>query len=88
MEVKKLGFGLMCLLIKDENDVIIIDMEYLNKMVDIFLERGFIYFDIVYVYYMGKSEIVFREFLVKRYKRESFIIVIKFLLMVLKKKEE
>lgn len=43
MEAKKLGFGLMRLPIKDENDVTTIDMEHLNKMVDTFLERIYIF---------------------------------------------
>ncbi|CZR98620.1 2,5-diketo-D-gluconate reductase A [Clostridioides difficile] len=88
MEAKKLGFGLMRLPIKDENDVTTIDMEYLNKMVDTFLERGFTYFDTAYVYHMGKSEIALRESLVKRHKRDSFTVATKLPLMVLKKKEE
>lgn len=88
MEAKKLGFGLMRLPIKDENDVTTIDMEHLNKMVDTFLERGFTYFDTAYVYHMGKSEIALRESLVKRHKRESFTIATKLPLMALKKKEE
>ncbi|MFQ5271146.1 aldo/keto reductase [Clostridioides difficile] len=88
MEAKKLGFGLMRLPIKDENDVTTIDMEHLNKMVDTFLERGFTYFDTAYVYHMGKSEIALRESLVKRHKRESFTVATKLPLMALKKKEE
>ena len=41
-------------------------------MVDIFLNRGFTYFDTAYVYNNGKSEEALRESLVERYPRDSF----------------
>ena len=43
--MKKLGFGFMRLPMTDKDDPKSIDKEMLKKMVDIFLERGFTYFD-------------------------------------------
>ena len=45
MNNKKLGFGLMRLPALDPDDPAKIDIEQTKKMVDIFLERGFTYFD-------------------------------------------
>ena len=67
-EIKKLGFGLMRLpMIGDK-----IDMEQTIKMVDLFMQKGFTYFDTAYVYGDGLSEYAARDALVKRYPRESF----------------
>ena len=59
-EIKKLGFGLMRLPQNSENGADI-DMEQFKKMVDLFLERGFTYFDTSYVYHNGASETAIRE---------------------------
>jgi predicted aldo/keto reductase-like oxidoreductase len=70
---KKLGFGLMRLPLKDPNDrysLESVEMDTLKRMVDIFIERGFNYFDTAYVY--GSSEAATKEALVKRYPRDSF----------------
>ena len=55
MVTKKLGFGLMHLPLcsAEQTDI---DMEQFKKMVDLFLERGFTYFDTSYVYHNGESE--------------------------------
>lgn len=67
-DIKKLGFGLMRLpMIGSE-----IDMEQTKKMVDLFMSKGFTYFDTAYVYGDGQSEYAARDALVKRYPRESF----------------
>ncbi len=76
-EIKKLGFGLMRLPQKSNNETDI-DMEQFKQMVDLFLERGFTYFDTSYVYHDGASETAIREALVKRHPRESFLLVSKF----------
>ncbi len=55
-----------------------IDMEQFKQMVDLFLKRGFTYFDTSYVYHDGVSETAIREALVKRHPRESFLLVSKF----------
>lgn len=43
--MKKLGFGLMRLPTLDKNDPSKVDVEQLKQMVDLFLEKGFTYFD-------------------------------------------
>ena len=71
--MKKLGFGLMRLPVKDgkaEN----IDLDAVKQMVDLFLERGFTYFDTSYVYHNGASETAIRDALVKRHERCSFLL--------------
>ena len=67
-EIGKLGFGLMRLPeIEGKTDI-----EQVKKMVDMFMERGFTYYDTAFVYGNGESERVAREALVDRYPRESF----------------
>lgn len=70
-DIKKLGFGLMRLPKKDEK----IDIEQTKKMVDMFLENGFTYFDTAWAY-TGSEEAI-REALVERYPREKFQIATK-----------
>lgn len=50
METKKLGFGLMRLPTLDLGDAASVDMETLKKMVDLFMSRGFTYFDTAIMY--------------------------------------
>jgi len=69
----KLGFGLMRL--PDENEVI--DVDQVCEMVDEYLAAGLNYFDTAYVYHSGKSEVVVKEALTKRHKRESFMVATK-----------
>lgn len=64
--IKKLGFGLMRLPQKDGA----IDIEQTKKMVDLFMEAGFTYFDTAWAY--EGSEDAARQALVERYPRESF----------------
>ena len=72
-EIKKLGFGLMRLPHKDGE----IDIEQTKEMVDLFMNKGFTYFDTAYVYNEGKSEAAIKEALVDRYPREKFQLVTK-----------
>ena len=81
--MKKLGFGCMRLPIKD-TDYANVDFELVNKMVDTFIEKGFTYFDTAYMYHNYKSEIAVREALVKRHKRDSFVLATKLPSMFLK----
>ena len=67
-EIPKLGFGLMRLPEIDGK----IDIEQVKTMVDMFMEKGFTYFDTAYVYGGGESERVTKAALVDRYPRESF----------------
>ena len=88
MEQKKLGFGFMRLPITNKEDNSSIDYEQVNKMVDLFLQRGFTYFDTAYMYHSFISEVVIRESVVKRYPRNSFTIATKMPIMFLKKEED
>ncbi|MBQ4252922.1 MAG: aldo/keto reductase, partial [Erysipelotrichaceae bacterium] len=74
---KKLGFGLMRLPLNDPSDSKDIDIEQVKKMVDMFMERGFTYFDTAWMYHNYNSENVAREALVSRYPRESFTLATK-----------
>lgn len=82
--IKKLGFGLMRLPMKDQE----IDMEQTKKMVDAFMEKGFTYFDTAYVYIGGKSEVALKEAVVDRYPRESFQCASKLPMFDIKKPED
>ena len=66
--IKKLGFWLMRLPMIGEE----VDLEQVKKMVDLFLEKGFTYFDTAYGYLDGKSEEAARLALVERHPRSSF----------------
>lgn len=43
--MKKLGFGLMRLPVLDPTNQASVDIEQVKKMVDLFMEKGFTYFD-------------------------------------------
>lgn len=64
----KLGFGFMRLPVQNDE----VDLAACCRMVDIFLDAGFNYFDTAHGYLDGKSEIALREALVKRYPRERY----------------
>lgn len=70
-DVPKLGFGLMRLPRKG----VVTDIEQVKKMVDMFMEAGFTYFDTAYVY--PGSEAATRKALVERYPRESYTLCTK-----------
>ena len=86
--MKKLGFGLMRLPVLDEKDPSTIDMDKLEKMVDVFLERGYTYFDTAYMYHGGKSESAVKDALVKRYPRDKFFLTSKLPPFFMKKAED
>jgi len=69
----KLGFGLMRLPQKDGQ----IDLEQTCRMVDMFLEKGFCYFDTAYGYGDGASERAMKAALIDRYPRDSFYVATK-----------
>ena len=71
-EIKKLGFGLMRLP-KLEDDTI--DIEQTKKMVDLFMDAGFTYFDTAWAY--AGSEDAIRQALVERYPRDRFTLATK-----------
>ncbi|MDR2649067.1 MAG: aldo/keto reductase [Clostridiales bacterium] len=66
--IRKLGFGLMRLPMIDGD----VDIEQTKQMVDLFMEKGFTYFDTAYGYIGGKSEEAAKTAIVDRYPRESF----------------
>ena len=68
----KFGFGCMRLPQTDDNDSTSIDQDLFNEMVDIYMEKGFNYFDTSYAYHGGQSETAIRKAVVERYPRESF----------------
>lgn len=74
---KKLGFGLMRLPLLNHNDDGSIDIEQAKKMVDIFIERGFTYFDTAWMYHDFKSENAVKEILTSRYPRDSYTLTTK-----------
>lgn len=67
---RNFGFGCMRLPMIGEN----VDIEQTKKMVDLFLERGFRYFDTAHGYINGKSELALRECLTSRYPRDRYIL--------------
>lgn len=74
---KKLGFGLMRLPQNDPNNPADVDIEHVKKMVDLFIERGFTYFDTAWMYNGFASESVVKEALTSRHPRESFTLATK-----------
>ena len=75
--MKKLGFGLMRLPLLDPSVATSVDMEQLKQMVDLFLERGFTYFDTAWMYTGFASENAAKEALVVRHPRDSFTLTTK-----------
>lgn len=65
---KKMGFGLMRLPMDGDK----IDLVEAGKMVDLFMEKGYNYFDTAYSYTGGLSEEAVKTLIVDKYPRESF----------------
>ena len=86
--MKKLGFGLMRLPLLEGDDQKNVDIEQVKQMVDVFLERGFTYFDTAYMYHEFTSEAVVKEALVARHPRNSFTLTTKMPTMFLEKEED
>ena len=66
----KLGFGCMRLPMKGGN----VDYEQFSKMVDMFLDAGFNYFDTAHGYVGGMSETSLKKCLTSRYPRDKYIL--------------
>ena len=77
MALGKLGFGCMRLPVVD-GEFTNVDVEEFAKMADLFLEKGFTYFDTSAAYHGGFSEQAVREAVVKRHPRDSFTVATKF----------
>lgn len=86
--MKKLGFGLMRLPLLKEDDKKSINKEQAGVMADLFLERGFTYFDTAYMYHEYESERAVKDFLINRKDRGSFTLASKLPVMQLKEKED
>ncbi len=74
---KKLGFGMMRMPLIDKTNDADVDVEQVSKMVDMFLEIGFTYFDTAWMYNGFNSENVVKKALVERHSRESFTLATK-----------
>lgn len=71
-EIKKnFGFGCMRLPMLPDGEV---DIEETKKMVDLFIESGFNYFDTAHGYLGKRSEAAVKAALTSRYPRESYIL--------------
>ena len=83
----KLGFGFMRLPLTNPQDQTSIDYKTLNQMVDLFLERGFTYFDTAWMYMGYESEVALRKSLVERHPRNKFTVASKLPIGMLKSAE-
>lgn len=75
--MKKLGFGLMRMPTLDKTNPADVDIGQVCKMVDLFIERGFTYFDTALMYNGFASEAVAKKALVERHPRDSFTLATK-----------
>lgn len=75
--MKKLGIGTMRLPLLDKNDPGKVDLEQFKKMVDLYLEKGFTYFDTAYIYHNRLSENAVKVCLVDRYPRDAYQVATK-----------
>lgn len=86
--MKKLGFGLMRLPLLEGGSEDQIDIELMKKMTDLFMERGFTYYDTAYMYHRGMSERAFKEAVVERFPRECFTITDKMPMMMVQEEAD
>ena len=84
-EVKRnFGFGCMRLPMIGEE----VDTQEVNRMVDVFIEAGFNYFDTAHGYIDGKSEEAIKTCLTSRYPRDKYILANKLSDWFFEKEEE
>ena len=81
---RNFGFGCMRLPMLGEE----VDMEQTKQMVDLFLEKGFRYFDTAHGYINGKSELAIREAVSSRYPRDRFLLTNKLSYNFFEKQED
>lgn len=84
-ELKK-NFGFGCMRLKMNGDAV--DYHEFNRMIDLFMQAGFNYFDTAHNYINGKSETAIRDCLVARYKREDFVLANKLTYWFFDKEED
>ncbi len=82
---KNFGMGCMRFPVKENNET---DIEQVKRMVDVFIQNGFNYFDTAHAYIDGKSERIMRECLTERYGREEYILTNKLSTNFFEKNEE
>ena len=87
-DTPKLGFGLMRLPTLPGGTDKDIDIELVKKMVDLYLERGYTYFDTAFMYHGGMSEEALRQAVVERYPRERYTVTDKMPLWDIKGKQD
>ena len=75
--MKKLGFGLMRMPTIDKANAADVDLEQVKQMVDLFMGKGFTYFDTAWMYNGFASESTAKAALVDRYPRDSFTLATK-----------
>lgn len=72
--IKRLGFGFMRLPTLDDGSI---DILQVQEMVDLYLSRGYCYFDTAFGYHKQKSEVALRDTLVQRHSREDYLLATK-----------
>lgn len=85
--MKKLGFGLMRLPLVND-DFSQPDKTQLCDMVDLFLEKGFQYFDTAWFYHNGQSEAAVKKCLAERYPHSAFLLADKMPLVLIHQESE
>lgn len=85
---KKLGFGFMRLPLLNKEDQKSVDLEQVQRMVDLFMARGYTYCDTAWMYHDFASEDVVGRTVVDRYPREAFTVATKMPDMMLKNAAE
>lgn len=63
-----------------------VDTEVLCNMIDMYLKRGFCYFDTALFYRNWQFEAAVKECLVERYSRSAFLLADKMPLILIKKR--
>ncbi len=68
---KRLGFGFMRLPVNDDNTI---DIAGTCELVDLYMEKGFNYFDTAYIYHDEKAEDAVKQCVVERFERDKFYV--------------
>lgn len=82
--MKKLGFGCMRLPMIGSN----VDIIQFSKMIEIFFDNGFNYFDTAHGYIDGQSETAIKECLTSKYPRDKYILTNKLTGVYFQKEED
>ena len=72
--MKRLGFGFMRLPFTEKGNTGSIDIPQVCEMVDVFMAKGFTYFDTAWMYQNFKSEEAIKTCVVDRFPRDSFTV--------------